>query len=160
MKRIAYVGLDVHKDSISIAVAEEDREPAKFLGQIPHDLSRLKRKLKELGADRRLVICYEAGPTGYGLHRRLVELGRHALEHPDAGHAAVEPDGRLDDDAPAEAFAAGALRIVGLLTGELADRLNLESRLIGRWRRRGLARVLADDQVGVVVAQGRDALDA
>ncbi len=70
-----YVGLDVHKDSISIAVAEHGRDPAKFLGHIPNDLTRLLRKLEKLGPAERVQVCYEAGPTGYGLHRRLVELG-------------------------------------------------------------------------------------
>lgn len=70
-----YVGLDVHKDSISIAVADEGREPARFLTKIANDLTRLKKRLAKLGAPERILICYEAGPTGYGLHRQLLELG-------------------------------------------------------------------------------------
>jgi len=74
-----FVGLDVHKDSVSIAVASEGRDPAKFLGHVPNDLTRLKKKLKSLGEPEEVQICYEAGPTGYGLHRALVALGYSVL---------------------------------------------------------------------------------
>ena len=70
-----FVGLDVHKDSVSIAVAEEGREEARFLGHVSSDLSRLKRKLASLGEPQEIEVCYEAGPTGYGLYRKLVALG-------------------------------------------------------------------------------------
>ena len=74
-----FVGLDVHKDSISIAVAQQGREPAKFLGTVPTDLARLKRKLAPLGKPEELQICYEAGPTGYGLYRSLSKLDYSVL---------------------------------------------------------------------------------
>lgn len=70
-----YIGLDVHKDSISIAVAQAGREPAKFLGSVAHDLARLSKRLAGLGKPSEIQICYEAGPTGYGLYRALVALG-------------------------------------------------------------------------------------
>jgi transposase len=70
-----YIGLDVHKDSISIAIAEEGREPARFLDSIPSDLGRLKKKLGPLGKPQEILVCYEAGPTGYGLYRWLLEQG-------------------------------------------------------------------------------------
>lgn len=71
-----YVGLDVHKDTITIAVAPggpglevHDR------GTIPHDLPRLVRRLTALGRPEDLFVAYEAGPTGYGLYRHLRGLG-------------------------------------------------------------------------------------
>ena len=70
-----FVGLDVHKSSIAIAVAEQGREPARFLGKIPHDLTRVLRKLRRLGPAATIQVCFEAGPTGYGLQRRLLEQG-------------------------------------------------------------------------------------
>ena len=71
-----YVGLDVHKNSICIAVANGDsREPARALGTVPNDLTRLLHKLRKLGAPKTVRVCYEAGPTGYGLYRRLVAEG-------------------------------------------------------------------------------------
>ncbi|MDA1264297.1 MAG: transposase [Planctomycetota bacterium] len=76
MSKIAKcVGLDVHKDSISIAVAEEGRSEARFLKRIPYDGSRLLRVLGTLGALGDVHCAYEAGPTGYGLHRLLTAKG-------------------------------------------------------------------------------------
>lgn len=71
-----YVGLDVHKDSIAVAIAPAGREEAVFHGEIGTDAGSLKRLLKGLGGQgRRLSFCYEAGPCGYGLYRTLVSLG-------------------------------------------------------------------------------------
>jgi len=76
MSKIAkYVGLDVHKDSISIAVAEEGRAEPRFLKRIPSCSSRLLRALRTLGPLEVLHCAYEAGPTGYGLHRFLTAKG-------------------------------------------------------------------------------------
>jgi transposase len=70
-----YVGLDVHKDSISIAIAEEGRSEPQFLKRIPGCNTRLLRILKTLGPLESLHCAYEAGPTGYGLHRLLTTKG-------------------------------------------------------------------------------------
>ena len=69
---VRYVGLDVHKDTIVIALAEEGRQAASLWKTIPYDELRLVKALRLLqkqGAD--LKVCYEAGPTGYGIQRRL-----------------------------------------------------------------------------------------
>ncbi len=71
-----FVGLDVHKDSISIAVAESGRTAARLIGQIPHDVEKLRTKLRQIGEQTSSIhIVYEAGPTGYGLQRALVAYG-------------------------------------------------------------------------------------
>jgi transposase len=71
-----FIGLDVHKKTIAIAVAEGGPYDEIFeLGVIPHDLPRLLRKLEPLGEPARLHVAYEAGPTGYGLARALKERG-------------------------------------------------------------------------------------
>jgi transposase len=77
MTKIAkFVGLDVHKSSISIAWCEGGaRSEAVSMGKIDHDVSRLLRKLKPLGEPQDVHVAYEAGPTGYGLYRQLVALG-------------------------------------------------------------------------------------
>ena len=72
---VRYVGLDVHKDSIVIAVAEDGVQPAEFLSKLPYDVPRLLKQLRKLGSSARLRCCYEAGPTGYGLYRALAEAG-------------------------------------------------------------------------------------
>jgi transposase len=73
-KSLIYVGLDVHKNSIVIAMAT-GRNRAMVVRTIPNDWATLVRVLAELGASQRLRICYEAGPTGYGLARRLNASG-------------------------------------------------------------------------------------
>lgn len=71
-----FVGLDVHKDSISIAVARGgSTEPAQDLGKIPNETSKLWKKLALLEPFDRLVCVYEAGPLGYGLVRWLKSKG-------------------------------------------------------------------------------------
>jgi transposase len=72
---IRFVGLDVHADSITVAVAEEGREEARHVGRHPNDLTRLLRALDRLGSRSSLRCAYEAGPTGYGLQRALEREG-------------------------------------------------------------------------------------
>ena len=69
------VGLDVHKDTIAIAQAAPGRDPARLMDEIAHDVNRLIRKPQPLGDPAGVHIVYEAGPTGYGLQRKLRELG-------------------------------------------------------------------------------------
>jgi len=72
-----FVGLDVHKDSISVAHVFEDRSAeVTFVGPIgtrQGDLDRLVRRLQSKAS--RLVFAYEAGPCGYVLHRSLTRKG-------------------------------------------------------------------------------------
>ena len=73
---VIYVGMDVHKDSIVIAVARESRAPAKKIGRNCQRLAETTQRIeksKENGGE--LHVCYEAGPTGFGLCRRLREAG-------------------------------------------------------------------------------------
>lgn len=72
---IRFVGLDVHKDSVEIAVAEWGRSEPRSLGRMRPETSRLIRKLQRLGPAEGTLVCYEAGPTGYGLCRALRAAG-------------------------------------------------------------------------------------
>jgi transposase len=72
-----YVGLDVHKESIAVAYAPEDRGadvvPLGAIGTRQCDIDKLIRKLQSKGAT--LVFVYEAGPCGYWLYRYLAQKG-------------------------------------------------------------------------------------
>ncbi|WP_189597029.1 IS110 family transposase [Paenibacillus elgii] len=70
-----FVGLDVSKDSISVAVADAGRGEPRFLGNIPHTLEAIRKLMKKIGTSEQLHVCYEAGPTGYGLFGFLISLG-------------------------------------------------------------------------------------
>lgn len=70
-----HVGLDVHKDSISIGVAQPGREPGKLLTKIAHHVPKLLKQLDKLGTSQQLHVVYEAGPTGFGLARSLLAKG-------------------------------------------------------------------------------------
>ncbi|WNK21261.1 IS110 family transposase [Halomonas piscis] len=74
----AYIGLDVHKVSISVAVAEEGRQAPEFLGEIPNEpkaIDQLIRQMSERFAGQPLLFCYEAGPCGYGIYHQIQASG-------------------------------------------------------------------------------------
>src|SRR3954447_24967772 len=72
-----FVGLDTSKMKISVALAEEGRQgEVRFLGDIDHTPEAVRRLVTKLaGKYGRLLFCYEAGPTGYGLQRQICALG-------------------------------------------------------------------------------------
>jgi transposase len=75
MKDTQFVGLDVHKDTISVAVAKMDRGDAESLGTISNTPQAVAKLLRKLGPAENLHFCYEAGPCGYSLYRQLVKTG-------------------------------------------------------------------------------------
>jgi len=69
-----HLGLDVHKDTISVAILPPDRDGPE-VDRIPHDEPSVRRLVGRLGDPRLLRACYEAGPTGYDLARLLASMG-------------------------------------------------------------------------------------
>ncbi len=65
-----HLGLDVHKDTISVAILAPDHE-GPVVDRIAHDEASIRRLVGRLGDPRWLRACYEAGPTGYDLARLL-----------------------------------------------------------------------------------------
>jgi transposase len=70
-----FVGLDVHRDTIEVAVAEAGRQPGRGVGSIAHDVPKLLKLLRHYGESTHVHVVYEAGPTGYGLQRALAQRG-------------------------------------------------------------------------------------
>lgn len=73
-KKLRFLGLDVHAETIAVAVAEQDEE-VRSLGAIPNRAESVRKLVKKLGPAEQLRACYEAGPTGYVLYWQLTELG-------------------------------------------------------------------------------------
>src|SRR5207253_9785475 len=71
-RSLIHVGMDVHKDSISIGILRPD--DSLDVERIFHDEESVRRFIARMGKPRQLVACYEAGPTGYELHRLLQRL--------------------------------------------------------------------------------------
>jgi len=81
LQNIMFIGLDVHKATISVALAQGERGgEVRHWGTIPNRADHIRKLSDKLGGDgRQLHFCYEAGPCGYGLHRQLTELGHDCV---------------------------------------------------------------------------------
>jgi transposase len=76
MQTRSFIGLDIHKDTISVSIAEDGRDGAvRFVGVIPNTPNEIAKIAKRLSRHGELDFCYEAGGCGYGIYRQLTELG-------------------------------------------------------------------------------------
>lgn len=73
-EKVRFLGLDVHAETIAVAVAEPDGE-VRSLGTIANREESIRKLVKKLGGPEHLRACYEAGPTGYVLYWQLTQLG-------------------------------------------------------------------------------------
>ena len=74
MSKVRWIGLDVHADTIAVAVAEPTGE-VRSLGIIPNRPESIRKLVKKLGPAETLRACYEAGRTGYVVYGQLTALG-------------------------------------------------------------------------------------
>ena len=118
MEHTRFIGLDIHKERISVAVAESGRSGAvEYLGEIanePGAISKLCDRLRRPG--KPLAFCYEAGPCGYGIHRQLTRLGHRcdvvapSLIPTKAGDRSEDKSSRRDHARPSSSsWRAGCL---------------------------------------------------
>jgi transposase len=74
-----FIGLDVSKETIAVAIAEVGQEAPRYYGSIPHTPAALRKLIRALGSVETLSFCYEAGPTGYETYRLLRSMGAQCV---------------------------------------------------------------------------------
>jgi len=73
-----YVGLDTHKETIAVAIADAQGGKARYYGEISNSPEAIRKLVKHLCPDGELIsFCYEAGPCGYEIYRQIGRLGHH-----------------------------------------------------------------------------------
>jgi transposase len=73
-EKLRFLGLDVHAETIAVAVAEPGGE-VRSLGTIANREESIRKFIRKLGPPEQLRACYEAGPTGFVLYGQMVPLG-------------------------------------------------------------------------------------
>jgi transposase len=79
--KAVFIGLDTHKETIAVAIAEEGRDSeVRYYGQIANEPAAVMKLVKKLAGNYgKLFFCYEAGPCGYGLQRQIAGVGHHCV---------------------------------------------------------------------------------
>ncbi len=71
-----FVGMDVHKETIAVSVAEAFGGEVRYVGEFRNNPEAVRKLIRQLRKDEaKLSCCYEAGPCGYVLHRQLLGMG-------------------------------------------------------------------------------------
>jgi len=112
----AYIGLDVHKETIAVAVARVGRAAPESRGEIankPKTVAKLVERLNQEFDGEVLLFCYEAGPCGYGLYRQLLALG-HDCQVVAPSLIPKKPGERIKTDRRDACKLAGTLRSADL----------------------------------------------
>lgn len=68
-KIIVHVGLDVHKETIDVALAEQGSSEVRHVGTVGGDLLSLDKVIRRLESQYEIQVCYEAGPCGFEIYR-------------------------------------------------------------------------------------------
>ncbi|MCU1251272.1 MAG: putative transposase [Edaphobacter sp.] len=131
MKQIikSFVGMDVHKATISISVAEDGRSgPVRFIGVIPNTPEAVGKMAKQLARHGELDFCYEASGCGYGIHRQLTTLGHKCTVAapsmiPRKPGERIKTDRRDSEKHSTNALRFGAVEIFGSISTSKTDTL-------------------------------------
>lgn len=71
-----YVGLDTHKDTIAVGVAEAGRDKPRYYGEIANTPEAVAKLIRDVSPNGEVVaFCYEAGPCGYGIYHQITDSG-------------------------------------------------------------------------------------
>jgi len=123
-KRSMFVGMDVHKESIDVSLAEEGRDgEVRHYGVIAGDQEAVTKMVRALRArQRRLRFVYEAGPCGFGIHRYLTAQGEDCVvvnpsSMPKRSGDRIKTD-RRDGNTLARLHRAGALTAIYVPTAD------------------------------------------
>jgi transposase len=118
-KRYAvYVGLDVHKETIAVAIARPGREEPEYRGEIAHTSKAVEKLIGRLSKEfdgAVMLFCYEAGPCGYGVQRQILGAG-HDCEVVAPSLIPKKPGERIKTDRR-DALKLARLLRAGELTG-------------------------------------------
>lgn len=116
MQDSTFIGLDVHKATISVAIAQGERGgEVRHFGTVPHWPDHVRKLAEKLAAGgARLHFCNEAGPCGYSIHRQIVEMG-HACIVVAPSLIPVKAGDRVKTDRP-DAVMLAKLHRAGELT--------------------------------------------
>jgi len=113
-----YVGLDVHKETIAVAIARPGRDDPEYREEIANMRKTVEKLIERLSREfdgALLLFCYEAGPCGYGLHRQIIGTG-HDCEVVAPSLIPKKPGERIKTDRR-DALKLARLLRAGELTG-------------------------------------------
>lgn len=112
-----YVGLDTHKETIAVSVADSAGGKARYFGEVANRPAAIRKLIQRLSPEGEVVsYCYEAGPCGYGLYRQITQSG-HACQVVAPSLIPRRPGDRIktdrrDSEALARLHRAGELTAV------------------------------------------------
>jgi transposase len=146
-----FVGLDVHKDAIAIAVAYAGREAPRFVGTVGPALPELLWALRRLGEPGQVLLAYEAGPCGFALARRLAASGWRC-QVIAVSKMPVRPGARIKTDRRDALTLAGYLRAGELTPVVVPDAVDEAIRDLSRAREDAVRALMCTKGIDLVAA--------
>ena len=117
-EKLRFLGMDVHAETIAVAIAEPDGE-IRSLGTIANREDSIRKFIRKLGTPEQLRACYEAGPTGFVLYWQLTQLG---VDCAVIAPTLVPKKPEIGEDGPAGRVEAGAQSSLRRSDGSVGSR--------------------------------------